>query len=286
VKARQRRKAVKRMQEEGLSVRRSCALIGFERSSLYYQRRPPDDRELCEKLKAIAQRFKRFGYRRAHALIVRSGEVVNHKRIYRLWRLLGLCLPRKRPRKKPQRRDPIPMLAQCPNHVWTYDFMFDALDNGRKLKILTLEDEFTREGLAIKVDKSIKAKDVICVLADVFSERGAPMYVRSDNGSEFVEKALKKWLAQNGTDTIHIEPGKPWQNGFIESFNSRVRDEFLNMEVFYTLAEAQVKAEIWRQEYNGIRPHSSLNYQTPTECRQYFFVGLNSGTLRASLPAL
>lgn len=177
------------------------------------------------------------------------------------------------------------MLAECPNHVWSYDFMFDALHNGRRLKILTLEDEFTREGLAIKVDRSIKAKDIICILADLFSERGAPMYLRSDNGPEFIEKALKEWLVRNGTDTIHIKPGKPWQNGFIESFNSKVRDEFLNMEVFYTLAEAQVKAEIWRLEYNGIRPHSSLKYQTPEECRQGFFAELNSVIVEARLPA-
>jgi putative transposase len=285
VKAQQRRKAVERMHGTGLSLRRSCALIGLERSSLYYKGHPRDDRELCEKLKTIAQRFKRFGYRRAHALSVRSGEIVNHKRIYRLWRQLGLCLPRKRPRKKSKRRDPIPRLAECPNHVWTYDFMFDALHNGRKLKILTVEDEFTREGLAIKVDKSIKATDIICTLADLFSERGAPMYLRSDNGSEFIEKTLKRWLVKNGTDTIHIEPGKPWQNGFIESFNSKVRDEFLNMEVFYTLAEAHVKAEIWLWEYNGLRPHSSLNYQTPKEYRQDFFAGLNSAIIQAPLPA-
>ena len=177
------------------------------------------------------------------------------------------------------------MLAECPNYVWSYDFMFDALHNGRRLKILTLEDEFTREGLAIKVDKSIKAKDVICTLVNLFSERGAPMYLRSDNGPEFIEKALKEWLVRNGADTIHIEPGKPWQNCFIESFNSKVRDEFLNLEVFYTLAEAQVKAEIWRLEYNEIRPHSSLKYKTPKECRQSFFAGLNSDTVETRLPA-
>ena len=273
------------MNGKGLSLRRSCALIGLERCSLYYKRRVQEDRELCEKLQAIAQRFKRFGYRRAQALIVRSGEIVNHKRIYRLWRLLGLCLPRKRPRKKTKRRDLIPMLAECPNHVWSYDFMFDTLQNGRRLKILTLEDEFTREGLAIKVDKSIKAKDIICTLADLFSERGAPMYLRSDNGPEFIEKTLKRWLAKNGTDTIHIALGKPWQNGFIESFNPKVRDEFLNMEVFYTLAEAQVKAEIWRLEYNVIRPHSSLKYQTPDECRRGFFAELNSVIVGTPLPA-
>ena len=177
------------------------------------------------------------------------------------------------------------MLAECPNHVWTYDFMFDALHNGRRLKVLTVEDEFTREGLAIKVDKSIKATDIICTLLGLFSERGAPMYLRSDNGPEFIEKNLKGWLVKNGTDTIHIEPGKPWQNCFIESFNSKVRDEFLNMEVFYTLAEAQIKAEIWRLEYNGIRPHSSLKYQTPEEYRQKFFAGLSPATIQAPLLA-
>ncbi len=172
--------------------------------------------------------------RRSCALNVRKGEIANYKRIYRLWRLQGLCLPRKRPRKKSKRLDPTPMLAECPNHVWTYDFMSDALHNGRRLKVLTVEDEFTREALAIKVDKSIKATDIICTLLDLFFERGAPMYLRSDNGPEFIEKILKRWLAKNGTDTIHIEPVKPWQNGFIESFTSKVRDEFLNMEVFYT----------------------------------------------------
>jgi len=276
MKARRRRKAVRHMEAQGLSIRRSCALVGMERSSFYYEAHPRDDTELGESLKAISIRYKRYGYRRAHALIVRSGDVVNHKRVYRLWGQLGLCLPRKRPRKKPGRRDPIPMAAECPNHVWTYDFMFDALANGRRLKLMTLEDEYTREGLAIKVDKSIRARDVICILASLFSERGAPMYIRSDNGPEFVEKALKKWLALQGTDTIYIEPGKPWQNGFIESFNSRVRDEFLNMEVFYTLKEAQVKADMWRQEYNRERPHSSLNYQTPAEYRDAFFSQIRS----------
>jgi putative transposase len=276
VKAQPRREAVRYMKVQGLSIRRSCALVGIERSSFYYEAHARDDTELCEVLKAISIRYKRYGYRRAHALILRGGDIVNHKRVYRLWRLLGLCLPRRRPRKKPRRRDPIPMMAECPNHVWTYDFMFDALANGRKVKVMTVEDEFTREGLAIKLNKSIRAKDVICILADLFSKRDAPMYIRSDNGPEFVAKALKKWLTLQGTDTIHIEPGKPWQNGFIESFNSRLRDEFLNMEIFYTINEAQVKAEIWRQEYNQERPHSSLKYQTPVEYRDAFFSQVGS----------
>ncbi len=161
--------------------------------------------------------------------------------------------------------------------------MSDALHNGRRLKVLTVEDEFTREALAIKVDKSIKATDIICTLLDLFFERGAPIYLRSDNGPEFIEKILKRWLAKNGTDTIHIEPVKPWQNGFIESFTSKVRDEFLNMEVFYTLSEAQVKAEVWRWEYNGIRPHSSFKYQTPEEYRQEFFEGPNPATIQVPL---
>ncbi|MFH2076712.1 MAG: IS3 family transposase [Pseudomonadota bacterium] len=272
------------MVTHGLSIKRSCALTGIERSSFYYKARPRDDTGLGETLKAISVRHKRYGYRRAHALILRSGKIVNHKRVYRLWRLLGLCLPRKRPKKKRKRRDPIPMTAECPNHVWTYDFIFDALANGRRLKIMTLEDEYTREGLAIKADKSFRARDVVCTLAGLFSERGAPMYIRSDNGPEFVEKALKRWLASQGTDTIHIEPGKPWQNGFIESFNSRVRDEFLNMEVFYTLKEAQIKAEMWRQEYNRERPHSSLSYQTPVEYRDAFFSQAASAMLLEAHP--
>jgi transposase InsO family protein len=274
------------MHGRGISLRRCCALSGIARSSHYYRARPRDDAELCEELKAIALRFKRYGYRRAHALIVRRGMTVNHKRIYRLWRQSGLGLPRKRPRKKPVKRDPIPMTAQCPNHVWTYDFMFDSLANGRRLKILTVEDEFTREGLAIRVGKSFKARDVVCVLGGLFADRGAPMYVRSDNGAEFIEKALKKWMARNGADTIHIEPGKPWQNGFIESFNSKVRDEFLNEEIFYTLAEAKVKADIWLREYNGIRPHSSLGYRTPDECRMEFFAGLPKQAPEAALARL
>ncbi len=272
--AHQRRETVGLLNSRGVSVRRGCALTGLARSSYYYHAHPRDDSFTCARLAAIAEQRKRFGYRRAHALLVRDGEVINKKRVHRLWRELGLQLPRKRPRKKRVRRDPIPMLAECPDHVWTYDFLFDAQDKGRRLKILTLEDEFTREGLAIEVDHSIKSRDLICVLADLLGKRGPPMYIRSDNGPEFIASNLKKWLNQKGTDTIHIEPGRPWQNGFIESFNSRLRDEFLNMEVFYSLREAQVKAEMWRRDYNEDRPHSSLSYQTPVEYREAFLGAL------------
>ncbi len=273
MKAQQRREAVKEIQTSGISIMRGCAIISFAKSSFYYKAHPRDDRELSNKLKEISEKHKRYGYRRAHALVVREGEIVNHKRVYRLWRLQGLCLPRKRPRKKIKRGNGLPFMAECPNHVWTYDFMFDALYNGRRLKVLTVEDEFTRKGLKIAVDKSIRAKDIICVLSELFSKYGAPMFLRSDNGSEFIERKLKQWLEANGTDTIHIEPGKPWQNAFIESFNGKVRDEFLNMEVFYSLREAQVKAEIWRKHYNRERPHSSLDYQTPNEFHESFFSG-------------
>ncbi len=262
---------MKIIQANCISIRRSCAMIGFARSSFYYKSHPRDDSKVLEKLKYIADRHKRYGYRRAHVLLVREGEIINHKKVYRLWRLHDLCLPRRRPRKKIRARNRISLTAECPNHIWSYDFMFDSLYNGRRLKVLTVEDEFTRKGLKIKVDKSIKAKDLICILMELFFKYGAPMYLRSDNGSEFIEKKLKEWLKANGTDTIHIEPGKPWQNAFIESFNGKVRDEFLNMNIFYGLREAQIKAEIWRKEYNRERPHSSLGNQTPNEFQEAFF---------------
>ena len=155
--------------------------------------------------------------------------------------------------------------AECINHVWTYDFMEDQTEDGRKLKFLTVLDEYTRESLAIEVGRSIRAKDVIAVLEYLFMVRGAPGFIRSDNGSEFIADAIKGWLAGNEVGTLYIEPGAPWENGYIESFNGRFRDEFLDREVFYTVKEARVLAENWRLEYNDYRPHSSLGYETPAQ---------------------
>ena len=215
----------------------------------------------------------RFGYRRAWARIYKT-ECINRKRVYRVWRESDLCLPRRKPRKKKKTKHAgPPVKAECPNHVWTYDFMFDSLSNGNRLKLLTVEDEYTREGLAIHVDRRIKSNDLICILDDLFHRYGNPAFIRSDNGPEFIAEKLKTWIKQRGTDTLHIDAGSPWQNGFIESFNSKVRDEHLNMEIFYTLREAQVKTEMWRRKYNTKRPHSSLDYRTPEEERRRFFSG-------------
>ncbi len=273
MKAAHRRCAVDRAASRGLSVRRSAALVKLQRSTYYYKAHPRDDSVLAVRLKAIAEDETRFGYRRAWGVIVRD-EVVNLKRVYRVWRKLGLCLLRRKPRKKKRTKMAgLPVKAECPNHVWTYDFMFDSLSNGRRIKLLTVEDEYTREGLAIHVGRGIKSADLICILDDLFNQHGNPAFIRSDNGPEFIAEKLKNWLNKRGTDTLHIDAGSPWQNGFIESFNSKVRDEHLNMEIFLTLREAQVKTEMWRRKYNTYRPHSGLEYRTPQEERQRFFSG-------------
>ncbi len=273
MKAAQRREAVDHAASRGLSVRRSAALVNLQRSTYYYKAHPRDDSALKARLKEISEDEPRFGYRRAWGVIYRS-EIVNLKRVYRVWRELELCLPRHKPRKRKRTKSAgLPVKAECPNHVWTYDFMFDSLSNGRRIKLLTVEDEYTREGLAIHVGKGITSADLICILGDLFHQHGNPAFLRSDNGPEFIAEKLKTWLNKRGTDTLHIDAGSPWQNGFIESFNSKVRDEHLNMEIFLTLREAQVKTEMWRRKYNTFRPHSSLGYRTPQQERRRFFSG-------------
>jgi transposase InsO family protein len=184
-----------------------------------------------------------------------------------VWRKEGLSLKNRRRRKRAHPGQSLPCQATRPNHVWTYDFIHDACSSGRKLKLLTLVDEFTRECLAMEVDTSIRAGRVIEVLQPLFDRRGRPEFLRSDNGPEFVAHKLKAWLAEAGTQTYYIEPGSPWQNGYGESFHSRLRGEGLNAEVFANLAEAQVVIDLWRREYNEERPHSSLGYLTPVEFR-------------------
>ena len=256
-----------------LSQRRACDLASISRASLHYRRRTPrrqKNGELVERLKKFAYRKMRAGYRSAWQMLRRAGERVNHKRIYRLWKQEGLSL-RKR-HKRRQKSLPLgekaPIRATHPGHVWTYDFVSDNCLNGRKLRILNVVDEFTRECLAIHVDSRIPASKVKSVLERLFRERGAPEYLRSDNGPEFVEKTLCKWLKEQGTKTAYIEKGKPWQNGYVESFNGRFREEFLNQQVFLSLLDAQVRIATWRREYNEERPHSSLRYRTPHEFKQ------------------
>lgn len=278
MKAEHRREAVDLGKDRGLSVRRVSALVGLQRSTYYYAPHPRDDSTLAARLNEIAANEKRYGYRRAWDAVNKGvfgdGERINKKRVLRVWRQQGLCLPRSRKRKRKKMKGAsLPVKAECPNHVWTYDFMSDTLANGRRIKILTVEDEYTREGLAIHVAYGITADDLICILADLFERYGPPAFIRSDNGPEFIAEKLKAWLARRGTQTLYIDAGCPWQNGFIESFNSKVRDEHLNMEIFLTLREAQVKTEMWRRKYNTKRPHMSLNYRTPEQERERFFAG-------------
>jgi transposase InsO family protein len=214
----------------------------------------------------LARLYGRYGYRRITAMLRREGWRVNHKRIERLWRREGLKVPkkqRKRGRLWSTDGSCIRLRPEYPNHVWSYDFMADRTANGRPLKILTIIDEYSRECLAIAVERRIRSIHVLQRLARLFLERGAPEYIRSDNGPEFTADLIRTWLDQLEIGTLFIEPGSPWENGYVESFNGRLRDEFLNGEIFYTLNEAKVLIEQWRREYNGIRPHSSLGYRPP-----------------------
>jgi putative transposase len=217
-------------------------------------------------LKTIARQHPRYGYRRATALLQRSGEQTNHKRVHRIWQQLKLSLPLRRPRSRRGGAGTITCAqALFPNHVWTYDFVFDRCANGQKVKLLTVVDEYTRESLAIQVATSIKSRSVIEVLIQLVAKRGVPACLRSDNGPEFVARRVKEWLKAKGIETLYIEPGSPWQNAKGESFNGRLRDECLNVEWFKGLREASVVIESWRQHYNNERPHSSLDYRTPSE---------------------
>ena len=215
---------------------------------------------------ALAAQYGRYGYRRITALLRAAGWVVNVKRVERIWRREGLKVPQKQPKRKRlwlNAGSCIRLRAEHPNHVWSYDFVEDRTHDGRKYRMLNIIDEFSRECLAIRIDRKLKSTDVIGVLADLFTLRGVPGYVRSDNGAEFIATAVQDWIAAVGAKTAYIEPGSPWENGYCESFNSKLRDELLNGEIFYTLAEARIIIESWRQHYNEVRPHSSLGYKPP-----------------------
>jgi len=249
-----------------LSCRRACALLGVPRSTLGYRARRAgrDDRLLAE-MRRLAQRHPRYGYRRIWALLRRRGRRVNAKRVYRLWRLAGLTLPRRRSRRKVRTGARLMPRADRPNAVWTYDFIHDAAANGRRFKCLTIVDEYTRECLAITVERSLPARRVLAVLGQLVARYGPPQYLRSDNGPEFIAHRVRRWLVQTGITTAYIDPGKPWQNGVGESFHSRFRDECLDREWFHTPQEARVLIEQYRRQYNEARPHSSLGYHTPAE---------------------
>ena len=261
-----RREAVAYATGRGLSQRRACTLLSVARSALAYQaRKPAADAAALARMGELARRYPRYGYRRIRVFLGRDGHRMSAGRAYRLWRAAGLQVPRKRPRRRAAASRPRPQAPTGANQVWSYDFVFDHCANGQQLKCLTVTDEFTKEGLAIDVDGRIRSPRVIEVLSRLVSARGAPAFLRSDNGPEFVSKALLSWIVAQGIGTALIEPGKPWQNGVAESFNGKFRDECLSLEWFRSRAEAKVIIETWRRHYNEVRPHMSLGYLTPKE---------------------
>jgi putative transposase len=242
-------------------------VIGQHRSTQRYLPRVREDQgRLCSEIVRLASRYGRYGYRRVMALLQEEGWWVNHKRVERIWRQEGLKVPQRQPKRGRLWLNDGSCVRLRPthrNHVWSYDFVADRTHDGRPLRLLTVMDEYSRECLAIVVERRLRADDVLECLAGLFVRHGVPEYIRSDNGSEFTAKAVRYWLSRIGVQTLYIEPGSPWENGYIESFNGKLRDERLNGEIFYTLREAQVLIEQWRQEYNTIRLHSSLNYRPP-----------------------
>jgi putative transposase len=263
-----RRRAVLMLRDRpGLSERRTCRYVGQPRET---QRREPviaeDDAALRGELRAFSRRRPRWGYRQAHQHLLDEGWSVNRKRVQRLWREEGLRVPEKR-RKRRRGESTVPgdrLRAERPNHVWASDFQFDVTDDGRAVKLLYVVDEFTREALAMEAERSIDADKVVNVLDQIVAERGGyPQFVRCDNGPEMTSAALRDWCRFSRTGAAFIEPGSPWENAYVESINSRVRDEVLSGEVFSCLAEAKVMVEDLREDYNRARPHRAHNMMTP-----------------------
>jgi transposase InsO family protein len=262
--------AVEQLQAEfDVSERRACEVLDQPRSSQRYQAKARDDEAaLVKQMLELVRAHPRYGYRMITAKLQQAGWEVNRKRVYRLWRREGLKVPQKKRKKRrlgtsqnacSRRR------AERANHVWTWDFVFDRTTSGSPLKWLSIVDEYTRECLALKVDRSITSEDVIDTLAELFAIRGVPQHIRSDNGPEFVAKAIQRWTKQVEIETLYIEPGSPWENAYAESFHSRFRDELLAAEEFEDLATARRLTAAWKEDYNHHRPHSSLGYVTPVE---------------------
>ena len=254
-------------QELGVSERRACRTLGQHRST---QRKVPqgraDEERLTDDIIELADKYGRYGYRMVTGLLNNAGWCVNHKRVERIWRREGLKVPQKQ-RKKGRLwlndGSCVRLKPARPNHVWSYDFVQDRTADGRVYRTLNIIDEYTREALMIRVDRKLNSTDVLDALTDLFILRGVPSYIRSDNGPEFIAAAVRDWIKAAGAKTAYIEPGSPWENGYCESFNGRMRDELLNGEIFYSLREAQIIIERWRNHYNTKRPHSALGYRPP-----------------------
>jgi putative transposase len=251
----------------GLSERRACRITGQHRST--QRHRPqlaPQDQALRKRLRDLSFERPRWGYRRAHAHLLSEGWSLNRKRTQRIWREEGLRVPAKAKKRRRIGASTVPAQRLCacrPNHVWALDFQHDATEDGRELKFLNVVDEFTREALAIEVDRTINADATVTVLERLAKERGAPANIRADNGPELIAWVLREWCWRRATGTAYIDPGSPWQNPYVESFNSRLRDELLNVELFTSLDEAKVLAADWREDYNANHPHSALGMMSP-----------------------
>jgi len=277
-----KRTAVDHLEETfEVSERRACEVVDQPRSTQRYVPRPAsDEAAIVTRMLELVRVHPRFGYRRIAVLLQREGFSVNFKRVYRLWRREGLKVPRKQRKKRRlgqsanscQRHR-----SEHRNHVWCWDFIFDRTENGSSLKWLSVIDEFTRECLVLKVARSITSDDVIEFFQGLFVMHGVPRHIRSDNGPEFIAAGLRSWLSAANVGPLYIEPGSPWENGYAESFHSKLRDEFLECEVFETVNDAQALGTAWRRSYNEERPHSALGYRTPTEFAR---------TCVASIPAI
>jgi len=269
VSARVRRAQVAYIEQRGLSRRRACALLSVARSTFGYQPRlAVKDAPVIVAMRELAAQYPRYGYRRIQVFLARADHVMSPDRVHRLWRQEALQVPRRRPRRRVARHRPRPLPAEGANGMSAYDFVFDACANGQQLKCLTVVDEYTRECLAIDVAGSIRSGRVIEVLSRLVSLHGAPRYLRSDNGPEFVSRAVLRWLHGANIDTAAIDPGKPWQNGLNESFNGKFRNECLSMQWFKNRIDAKILIEEFRRQYHEVRPHSSLGQLTPVEFKQ------------------
>ena len=250
-----------------VSERRACRVLGQVRRTQRYTLKMADDETvLTENIVYLASEYGRYGYRRITAMLRTDGWGVNHKRVERIWRQEGLKVPTRQPKRSRlwfNDGSCIRLRPEHRNHVWAYDFVFDRTCEGRPLKFLNVVDEYTRECLAIKVDRRQTSRDVLRTLAQLMLKHGVPEHIRSDNGPEFVAKAVRQWLSRLGVQTLFIEPGSPWENGYIESFNGKLRDELLDGEIFTTVKEAKVLTAWWKRQYNHVRPHSSLGYRPP-----------------------
>lgn len=273
--------AVKLQEEFAVSERRACRVVDQPRASQRYQAKPrTDEAALLKRMLELVRVHPRYGYRFITAKLRQEGWHVNPKRVYRLWRREGLKVPKKKRKRRRLGRSENAChrrRAEHRDHVWCWDFIFDRTTSGSPLKWLSIEDEYTRESLALKVDRSITSEDVIDTLAELFAMRGVPEHIRSDNGPEFIARAVQAWTQQLEIETLYIEPGAPWENGYAESFHSRFRDELLATEEFENLPAARKLSAAWREDYNHYRPHSSLGYRTPLE-----FAARCAASVRAS----